>query len=462
MQKDYRFAFDLGTHSIGWAVFELARQFGGTPRVTDVVACGVRRFDDSRDPNKQTPLGEMRRVPRGMRRRRDRFLQRRKHLIHLLVGIGLLPQDERARKALAEVDPYRLRAEGLDRPLEANELGRAILHLNQRRGFKSNRKSDKKTDDAGKIAPATEHLRELLKTAGARTYGEFLWQRHGGPDGSATPRSRDRQPTRVRIDGEGANALYEFDPTRALLEDEFDQLLRTQQTHHREMLTDDIIATLRNAVFWQRPLKPPPRGRCTLVEGEERLPRALPSVEARVIYETLNNLRFGVGIDLQRRLTKEHRDHIAERLLSGKNVTANQLRKRVDGPAELRFSHAVDEKRGMRDVLSKSAKDLAREDAFGKHWLDLSLDEKDAIALEIMGDKDDDELVAWLRDDYGLAEDNALKVANWAAKLGTSRFGATANRAVLPGHAAHTQPRSRSRIAPAASTKRLYPERTTT
>jgi len=145
MQKDYRFAFDLGTHSIGWAVFELARQFGGTPRVTDVVACGVRRFDDSRDPNKQTPLGEMRRVPRGMRRRRDRFLQRRKHLIHLLVGVGLLPHDERTRKALAEVDPYRLRAEGLDRPLEANELGRAILHLNQRRGFKFNRKSDKKT-----------------------------------------------------------------------------------------------------------------------------------------------------------------------------------------------------------------------------------------------------------------------------------------------------------------------------
>jgi CRISPR-associated endonuclease Csn1 len=64
------------------------------------------------------------------------------------------------------------------------------LHLNRRRGFKSNRKTDRKAQDKGKIAEGAKRLRERLELEGARTFGEYLWRRHGGSDGLATPRTR--------------------------------------------------------------------------------------------------------------------------------------------------------------------------------------------------------------------------------------------------------------------------------
>ena len=61
-------------------------------------------------------------------------------------------------------DPYRLRAEGLDRRLEPHEIGRALLHINQRRGFRSNRRADRKAkaDEKGKIATGIAQLETEL------------------------------------------------------------------------------------------------------------------------------------------------------------------------------------------------------------------------------------------------------------------------------------------------------------
>ena len=80
-------------------------------------------------------------MARGQRRRRDRYLQRRAELMLALVEFGLMPKDEKERKEVQRLDPYRLRAQALDRPLEPFELGRALFHLDQRRGFRSNRKA---------------------------------------------------------------------------------------------------------------------------------------------------------------------------------------------------------------------------------------------------------------------------------------------------------------------------------
>jgi hypothetical protein len=60
---------------------------------------------------------------------------------------GFFSADEAARKALQTLNPYELRAKGLDQPLKPEEFARALFHINQRRGFKSNRKTDKKDND---------------------------------------------------------------------------------------------------------------------------------------------------------------------------------------------------------------------------------------------------------------------------------------------------------------------------
>jgi len=424
-----RFSFDLGTQSIGWAVFVIDDCLA-SPRAAGLHDCGVRIFDDSRNPKDEKPLGEQRRSPRSVRRRRDRFLQRRQRVMQMLMGFGLLPADLKARLALANLDPYRLRGAALDRVLSPHELGRAILHLNQRRGFKSNRKTDSDdADDKGMIASANERLAEAMRAVGANTFGQFLWQRHRGPDGRASP--RNRQPVRIRLDGEGRDALYAFYPTRAMLEAEFNAIVAAQRTHHPQLLSDDQVELLRREIFFQRPLKVPKRGKCTFVPSEERLPRTLPSVEARVIYEAVNNLRYGVGIRVDTKLNAPQRDSIIEKLLQGDNVTAAQLRKITGAPADARFQIASGEINGLKDYHARTARKLCAEEAFGPAWHALPLKSKDEIVSKLIGEEDDETLRDWLIKEHGLSTQRARKVASLSFEPGTASLGATANAAVL-------------------------------
>lgn len=103
---------------------------------------GVRIFSDSRDPKTKTSLAVARREARLMRRRRDRFLARRKSLLHFLKTKGLLPENQAERDFIFAQNPYALRTKALDEKLTHAELGRVLFHLNQRRGFKSNRREE--------------------------------------------------------------------------------------------------------------------------------------------------------------------------------------------------------------------------------------------------------------------------------------------------------------------------------
>ena len=274
-------------------------------------------------------------------------------------------------------------------------------------------------------------LKEHLGLAKARTLGEYLWQRHGGEDGRATPRTRspDTNTTRIRMHGEGAKALYEFYPSRELLDDEYQKLMEVQARFHPAILTPETIAALHRAIFWQRPLKPVPSGKCTLEPTEERLPKALPSVEARTIYEMVNQLRYGRGLLIKTSLTRNQRDLVATTLLQGKSLTFDKLRSALKLPRDVRFSLEEGGKKDLKDFVSKSA--AAMRKCFGEHWLELSLEQKDEIIKRLVEEEDEEALAAWLRAAHGLDEEAAKAVAVWSPPEGISRLGATANEAVL-------------------------------
>lgn len=59
----------------------------------------------------------------------------------------------------------------LNTALPLHHVGRALVHLNQRRGFKANRKTDD-SGERGKIASASARLE--IKMAGFETLGAFL------------------------------------------------------------------------------------------------------------------------------------------------------------------------------------------------------------------------------------------------------------------------------------------------
>ncbi|MFD2428124.1 type II CRISPR RNA-guided endonuclease Cas9 [Sphingobium scionense] len=272
----WRLGADLGANSLGWAAIELSAAVNGKP--LSILAAGSRIFSDGRDPKSGASLAVDRRDARAMRRRRDRFQQRQKALIKYLIADGLFPADEAARKAMAAIDPYAVRARALDEALSLPELGRALFHLNQRRGFKSNRKADRKADDdAGKIAIGIDRTRDAIaedETAagaepGSWTFGKWLYERQLK---GQSVRTRSRPESGEDAKGDG----YDFYPGRALMEEEFDVIWAAQAPHHPDVLTNDVHDRLHEIIFYQRPLKAPQVGMCTLIPGDRRLPKAHP------------------------------------------------------------------------------------------------------------------------------------------------------------------------------------------
>ncbi|MEM6903372.1 MAG: type II CRISPR RNA-guided endonuclease Cas9, partial [Pseudomonadota bacterium] len=302
MKTPYRLGLDIGTNSLGWAVLDLsgAPHKEATERGREIIgtrALGARLFTDGRDPKSKATLATDRRLARSMRRRRDRALRRKEVLLTTLIDIGLMPGDDSELEALKSLDPYQLRAEALDQPLRPEEIGRVLFHLNQRRGFKSNRKTD--GDEGGIIYAGIAELESQMSAHGARTIGEYLYQRR-----------QNDQGVRARATGDGAEKGYPFYPARALVEAEFDAIWDAQARHHPALLTPANRERLHRIIFYQRPLKPVDPGKCSLIEGEERAAQALPVFQRFRLLQELANLRV-VEDDLsQRPLTMDERDAI--------------------------------------------------------------------------------------------------------------------------------------------------------
>lgn len=443
--KRWRFGGDLGANSLGWAALHLNDE--GLP--ISILAAGSRIFSDGRDPKSGASLAVDRREARAMRRRRDRFKQRQRALMKYLVADGLFPADPAERKALAALDPYELRARALDEALPLHHLGRALFHLNQRRGFKSNRKADRRDDaENGKIAIGVERLVEAMEDAGARSYGEWLnMRRKAGtnPNAISSVRTRMRPESGEDAKGEG----YDFYPSRAVLEDEFREIWEAQAPHHPGMLTDEVHARLFEIIFHQRPLKAPQIGQCTLIDGEERLPKAHPLFQRRRLLEEINALMIVRPGAKAQRLTHEERDTLllTKQLATGLITFAN-MRKALKLDEEARFNKESENRKGI--LGDEVAAIMGAKTRFGSRWAHLRVEEQWDILqriLAVQSDQDHAALLDWLGDSHGLDEDHARAVANATLPQGHGRFGLTATTGLIAALGEGVTPEGRSEKA---------------
>jgi len=286
----YRLGLDFGTNSLGWAIVQLDDQI--PPKPIKLIRLGSRIYSDGRNPKDGSSLAAERRGPRQMRRRRDRYLRRREHFMRALIELGLMPPIEEARKALVPTNPYLLRRDGLDRALDPFELGRALFHLNQRRGFKSNRKTDRSSGkESGKIKMAIASFREAM--GNARTVGEALARR-----------MEDGKSVRARLIGKGKDEHYELYVDRSWIEDEFDALWASQQRFHPNLLDGAAHERLKGILLHQRPLRPVMAGKCFLEPSERRAPAALPSAQLFRLYQEVNHLCVETLVDRSERSLK--------------------------------------------------------------------------------------------------------------------------------------------------------------
>lgn len=421
---------DLGTSSLGWALIDDDR----------LIDLGVIIFSAAasagRDPQSGAPLAEGRREARATRRRRDRYIGRRSALLGKLIALGLLPGDPPSQsqprrqntpspnadtKALVDANPYELRREALSAPLTLHEIGRAIFHLNTRRGFKSNRKAERKRKDAedGKIATAGKALDAAL---GDRTLGQFLADRLDAG-----------QPARVRMDGE--NQAYDFYPQRNHVEAEFEAIWAAQAPHHPTVLTEAAHAAIHRILFFQRPLKEQEVGHCTFAgmngvpSEERRLPKAHPLFQERRLYEEVNQLRIVAAGTAGRELTLDERDTLILKLRDKKKVSFGTLAKTIKLAEGERFNK---ESETRKDLAGDEVRaEMSNKKGFGNRWVHFSHEEQLRILDRLQNEENPDTLLDWLKETYGLDEAEALTVANANLPEGHGRFGETATRALI-------------------------------
>lgn len=416
----WRLGLDLGSNSLGWAALELDKHH----KPIGLIASGVRIFSDGRNPKKDgQSLAVMRRLPRQQRKTRDRYLKRRSEFMERLIEHGLMPKDPAERKQLEKTDPWNLRVHGLDEKLSLYELGRALFHLQQRRGFKSNRKTDKGADDeTGKIKSAAKKVKTAMADAGARTLGEYLAKARVDD-----PKTAHEHSVRARLMGSGAKAFYDFYPTRDRIAEEFDKLWKAQKKFHGAALSDTARDALRNILLFQRDLKPQLVGKCTLDPSEGRAPHALPSVQRVRIYQELNHLRVRLPGEAERDLTLEERDALAAKALSTNKLTFDTARKLLKLPGDARFNLESDRRKHLDgDKTAAILKNL-----WGPEWRKIPAKMQEKIVERLLEEENEKILVDWLMAEHGFSSEAAGKIANAPLPAGHGRLGRTATRRVL-------------------------------
>lgn len=402
---------DVGTNSIGWCLIEDDCR---------IVHIGVRIFSDGRDPKSGASLAVDRRDARAMRRRRDRYLGRRSAFLEVLVEYGLMPADTDEAKLIAERDPYELRAKAPVEALHPFEIGRALFHLNQRRGFKSNRRADRKAKpgEDGKIAEGARALDQAMLKAGADTLGQFL---------------AGRGTKRVRLGSDGQ--AYDFYPQRRHIEEEFARIWEEQAKHHPALLTEATRATLHRIIFFQRPLRAQEVGFCTFAgmygvpANERRLPKSHPLFQQRRLYEEVNQLRIVSAGAADRPLKRDERDRLILRLQDRRKISFESLARLLKLGEGERFNKESENRKDLAgDEVRAEMSDNKR---FGARWLHFAPDEQLRILARLQDEENPETLLDWLRSTYRLDQAAAEGVANARLPEGYGRFGETATRRLL-------------------------------
>ncbi len=357
---------DLGPNSIGWALVEAPDN-----NTHQLVVSGVRVFEAGLDKLESDGKGESRNVARRAARQSRRGIERRGRrltkIANILQRAGLLPEgdltdSEIRHKILTELDlkvgnPYSLRARALDEKLSKHELGRALFHLAQRRGFLSNRKSaPKKDDETGKVKAGISQLKKDIEASGSRTLGEYF--------------SRI-DPFQHRI-----RTHYTH---RSMYEHEFNLICESQSRFHADVLTDDLRKILHKAIFFQRPLKSQSHliGKCELEPKYRRAPWALLCAQQFRYLQTINNLRV---LDVPNRefpeLTPAEQFALAERLEYQEEMTFGAARKLLNLPKTSKFSIELGGEKKIKG--NRTAACLAK--IFGlERWQAMTSEERDAV-----------------------------------------------------------------------------------
>lgn len=314
---------DLGSASIGWALVseDSNNDSNNNPNKMKIIDLGVRiiPYNGTEGQDFAKGSGEsknsLRTRARSTRRGYDRYQLRRSYLTQVLIKNGMMPGEN--LKTLPKLQLWDLRAKAVNQKISLQELGRVLLLLNQKRGYKSSRSDsslDKKdTEYVAKVKSRFNDIKEQNLTIGAFFYNNL----------------RENEFFRIK-----ENVF----PREAYIE-EFNAICSHQKRYH-EILTEELITLLRDKIiYYQRPLKSQ-KGLVSICEfegfyvekdgkkyftGPKVAHRTSPLFQITKIWESINNLRIKTrdGEDLC--LTIEEKKKIFNHLDNNDKLSVKDL-----------------------------------------------------------------------------------------------------------------------------------------
>ena len=436
---------DIGVASVGWALTDISKD---DPHV---IAAGVRLFDAGVEGSdkqiadgKDTPRNTQRREARQTRRQLWRRRRRKRKLFGVLQKYDLLPAGDTdgpgrgavLRRLDASIAPclrrlgitpdlkklyHQLRAAALEHPLPRHLVGRALLHLGQRRGYLSNSKRFRSAEEDADLGPVESQIKETEERLGS-----------GHPTVGHLLASLDPAEERIRSRWLG----------RGMIKDEFDKIIAAQSELGLD-LKEYAKKHIRRVAFFQRPLRSAKGlvGRCEL-EGDGRIgPRrcaqAHPLAQEFRYLQKLNDLKL---IDKRtgeiRSPTEDERTAALDLL----EAPAKQLSKSGKlSFAKLRATIGLDKpKQWTTNFESGGDKDIPYagtltgiRHALGEEWDQLDEDKKTQLVVMLLGEAHDEALVRLVRSRLGISEDAAGRLTEIRLEPGYARHSRKALEKLL-------------------------------
>ncbi len=328
--SSYAIGLDIGITSVGWAVLAL----DSSEKPYGIISLGSRIFDAAEQPKTGASLAAPRREARSMRRRIRRKRHRSERIKALFVSSGLLSKSELENLFVGQLeDIYALRVKALDELVAPTELARILLHISQRRGFKSNRKNPSTKEDGALLNAVNENKNRMVEHS-YRTVGEMLLL-----DSDYSDSKRNKGGT------------YKATVSRDMVEDEVNAIFAAQRKLGSSVASEGFEEKYLSILLSQRSFDEGPGtgspyggnqiekmiGHCTFFPNELRAAKASYSFEYFTLLQKVNHMRIVTNKESVK-LTDAQRKTVIDLALSSKGITYARLRKALGLSADQTFN----------------------------------------------------------------------------------------------------------------------------
>lgn len=407
----YAIGIDAGIASVGSAVVML----NDNDEPCRIIRLSSRIFEKAENPKDGSSLAAPRREYRGARRRLRRKTFRKQRIKNLIIdkfGVSSEYIDSLyQQKQLTDI--YQIRAESLDRLLDKDDFIRLLIHLSQRRGFKSNRKADAndKKSDAGALLTAVNENNEILKEKGYRTIGEMLFKDEKFADCKRNKAEK-----------------YEVTFSRQNYCDEIKCIFESQRGFGNPFATDEFEEKYLEIYLSQRAFDEGPGGdspyggnliekmigKCTFEKDEPRAVKASYSFEYFNLLCKVNAIKLVNG-KTKRSLTEEERQKVISAGFAKINLTYGGIRKLLGISEDSYFNISYSDDKTADEIEKKTkfsylpAYHIFKK-AFSSEYDTWSKEKRNSLAYVLTVYKNDSKIEAWMRE-KGFSE-TEIKIAS--------------------------------------------------